>query len=162
MDLTAGVNYKLEWNAQAMMVGYRLGHATRPRISFASATGSYRLDYSHTVYVISKIKLIEKIGIRPKALYYQTGSQNTWNAGLDLAVPIGKGITMFAGGGKMKNGLFLNGGMELGKWQWRPLQWLGVWSELQNLKICLKLVVTHLIYCGLVAVRMTKRRKNDT
>lgn len=118
LDLTAGANYKLEWNAQELMVGYRLGHATRPRISFASATGSYRLDYSHTVYVISKIKLIEKIGIRPKALYYQTGSQNTWNAGLDLAVPIGKGITMFAGGGKMKNGLFLNGGMELGKWQW--------------------------------------------
>ncbi|MBK7009887.1 MAG: hypothetical protein IPH36_15255 [Saprospiraceae bacterium] len=95
----------MEWNAQELMVGYRLGHATRPKIPNVGLTGFYRMDYSHTVYAMSKIKLTEKLGIRPKALYYQTGSQNTWNAGLDLAVTIGKGITMFAGGGKMKNGL---------------------------------------------------------
>lgn len=118
LDLTAGINYKMEWNAQELMAGYRLGHATRPKIQSVSTTGSYRLDYTHTLYALAKIKLTEKIGIRPKALYYRTGTQNTWNAGLDVAVPIGKGITLVAGGGKMKNGLFVNGGMELGKWQW--------------------------------------------
>lgn len=118
LDLTAGINYKLEWNAREFMVGYRIGHATRPRISFVNQNGSYRLDNTHTLYAIAKIKLTEKLGIRPKALYFQTGPQNTWTVGLDLAVSIGKGITLVVGGGKMKNGLFVNGGMDFGKWQW--------------------------------------------
>jgi hypothetical protein len=122
LDLTAGVNYKLEWGSNQIMVGYRLGHATRPRISNLSQTEPYRLDYAHTLYAMLNFKLTEKLGIRPKALYFQTGSQNTWNAGLDAAVSIGKGITVFAGGGKIKNGIFVNGGMGFGKWQWLILR----------------------------------------
>ena len=55
-------------------------------------------------------------------LYYKIGVQNNWTTGLDISTPIGKKIVLTAGGGKMKNGIFVNAGMAIGKCQWLVLR----------------------------------------
>ena len=122
LDLAAGLNYKIEFDSQQVMVGYKMGHINRAKISTLNPQNFYRQERSHTLYALAQINISQKLSLKPRMLYHKIGVQNNWTTGFDISTPIGKKIVLTAGGGKMKNGIFVNAGMEIGKWQWLVLR----------------------------------------
>ena len=88
-------------------------------------------------------------------LYHKIGVQNNWTTGFDISTPIGKNSS-HRGWRKNENGIFVNAGMEIGKWQWLVLRekhdgnfvrWLGVCIKLQNLNFPIEICEQCLVLC---------------